>query len=542
MITQTTMQKSFILLLFVLFLAACGGETAVEPTPILPPPNITVGDADGNATGTINTEDVPVAEADVATPLPPTPTLEPTATLPATAVSLAITNPPTVKITRGLLPPTSRDLLFLADGAFKRWSAQMQAIEILVPGADPATRIRTNENRGDDFVGDITAYSVSEDGKRAVFARLTFTQPITRTYTLEGSDAVSEFVDEERQTELYFMDLVSKETWLLVPRVDNLGEFSLANNGQTVAFAGGSLDGNLAFNEYARYISNIYFLPTGGGNPGAMTQVAACDGSCSPIVWHPENNLFVYGDNVALWMQNSAANAPELLLQNQSSAPEGGTIADVAIYTPISWARNGRFLLMWRTGFERASRALFDVPTQAVVDVPDTVAGFNAFAAEVMWMPDDCLYVLRSESQDDPRPQIELWRFQPEQNNLVKEEALLLSESPMGATGQQYLQNGRFAYALMSDQEINSASGTFHLTSLNETPERVNAVPIVGFYPGGGGQVLWPTDGSGALIVMDDNSGLVYYGPASGDGLYEISAMLGADVDAFRWQPEIILP
>ena len=73
-------------------------------------------------------------------------------------------------------------------------------------------------------------------------------------------------------------------------------------------------------------------------------------------------------------------------------------------------------------------------------------------------------------------------------------------------------------------------------------PERVNATPKVDFFPGGAGEVYWPTDGSGAIMTSPDGSNRVYYGPASGEALYDITAMLGTEAGVYHWQPEIVIP
>ena len=539
---KTTLRLILIFIGLTLFLAACGGEEDVEPTPILPPANISVGGEDGNSEGVVESGELPVAADPVNTPTSAASQhrrLAVTATAEPTVPPTPITNPASLQVvTSGSMPPSSRDLLFLADGAFKRWNHGTQSVETLVPGADPASRIRTDENRFDDFVGDITDYSVSKDGKRAVFARLTYSQPITRTGTANGESF--EFPDIDQQHELYFMDLVSRETWLIVPRVDQLGNFALSQDAQHVAFAGASLNGAINFNEAARPIFNMYFLPTGGGNAGAVKSVAQCKDFCSQIAWHPDNNLFTFSDNTALWLQNLAADAPEVLIENRPFFAATQDLGDIAVYSPIAWANNGRFLLMWKGGWEGGNRAVFDVPTRALQDVPNTFSYAELFSTEVMWMPDDRLYVLRSQGDASIVPQIELWRFQPEQNSVVKEESLVLSDQPVGARGQQYLDNGRFAYVLMNFEGQHTASGIYHLTSLNEQPERVNDASPLGY----GAYALWPTDGSGVIIAAQNNGGSqqIYYGPAGGTNLFDVTAMMGTELSHFQWQPEIILP
>lgn len=156
-------------------------------------------------------------------------------------------------------------------------------------------------------------------------------------------------------------------------------------------------------------------------------------------------------------------------------------------------------------------------------------------------MPDDRLFILRSETSTDTfQPRAELWRFQPEQNTLVKEESVVLSNQNLGAAGGQHLENGRFAYVLFAQDALNAEAGAYHLTSFNETPERINASPPVQFLPGAP-TVAWSRDGYGVVMGTQEFS-RVYYGQADGDYLYDVTAVLGAEPHAYQWQPEIVVP
>jgi hypothetical protein len=178
------------------FLAACTAETA-ESTPILPPPNIDSvtsessieNGGDTAVNPTLEPGQIAAATAVTQTPTAgePTPTLDPTATVTTTPAATPATNPPVQAIQSGQLPPTSRDLLFLADGAFKRWSHSSGQIETLLPGPIPGARVRNEDNTFADFVGDITQFSVSQDGKRAVAVRLTASETVTRTVLETGN-------------------------------------------------------------------------------------------------------------------------------------------------------------------------------------------------------------------------------------------------------------------------------------------------------------------------------------------------------------------
>lgn len=550
MIKQQTSSNSFIAifgLLLILFLAACGGD-ALEPTPILPPPNVNTTQNENNTTGdtAVNPTLEPgqLAEAtavtDTQTETLATPTLIPTPSEAATAAATAVTNPPIQAVTSGQLPPSSRDVLFLAEGAFKRWNHSTSQIETLLSGANPESRIRDENNTFDDFVGDITQFSVSPDGKRAVAAKLLASETVTRTVP----ETENLYTDVENAHQLSFIDLVSGESWVILPRVDNLRNFALSPDANHVAFIGTGIDGDgIVLAEDGRPQARVYLMSTGGGNPGPIMTVADCAGFCYDLAWHPDNNIFVWHDQNAVWMRNISGNEPEALIENRTFNVHVQDPGQAVVYAPIEWASNGRYLLLWKGGWEGGSRAVFDVPTRAVVEIPDTFVYVNAFPTEVSWMPDDRLFLLRSETGDGfYQPQIELWRFQPEQNQVVLEESTLLSDQNLGAAGQQYLDDGRFAYVLFGEAATYNEAGMFHLTSLNEVPERVNASPPVQFFPGAG-KATWSSDGFGAIIIPGGGqTPSIYYGTATGDFLYDLTAVLGNEAHAFHWQPEIIIP
>lgn len=530
------------MILSLVLLAACGAEPAGDPTPLLPPPNIgtaVVTDGAGE-TGVAPTFEpgqvvTSTAVSGAEELLQPTPTLVATATAAATdtPAATAVTDPPTQAVISGPLPPTSGDLLFLADGAFKRWNHNTRQVETLLPGPTAAERVRENPGRWNPAVGDLTEFSISADGKRAAVVRLTASEAVTLT-NREGSP----YPGVMTQHEVWFVDLVSGGFWRIVPRVDNLRRIALAPDARHVAFIGSSLNGGTAFDADGQPVSHAYFVASGGGNAGPVVDVAVCGGFCDALAWHPDNNIFVWHDREAVWMQNLAGSEPESLIQNRAFDANTTDISQLAVYAPIAWASNGRYLLLWKGGWEGGNRALFDIPTRALVDVPDTFVYVNEFATEVSWMPDDRLLVLRSETGAGTfRPQLELWRFQPEQNSVVREESALLSSQNLGAAGAQHLEDGRFAYVLFSDG-ANPEAGAYHLISLNETPERVNASPPVSFFPGAV-TAAWSKDGSGVIITPADTE-RIYYGSANGEFLHDMTAVFGAEARAFHWLPEIV--
>lgn len=533
----------YVSLFLMLLLAACGADEEPSATAILPPPNISSGDevSAGFSTAVATTSiDLGTSPTTTAVPtdesaLDPTPTLEPTATTTPTPAATAVTDPPTEAAVANQLPATSRDLLFLADGAFKRWNHANHQIETLLTGPAAADRLREDNSSLNPVIGDITAFSVSTDGKRAAVARLVASQIITTTNA--AGEALPTLTT---QHQLLFVDLVSRESWSLVGRVDNLRHLALSPDAQHLAFIGSNLTDPPTLNEDGQPISHVYFLATGGGNAGPVSTVGACGTFCAPIAWHTDNQIFVWHDEEGVWMRNLSGSQPEKLIQSRSFGLHTQETGQVAVYSPIAWASNGRFLLLSKGGWEGGSTAVFDVPTQTLVDIPDSFAYLNDFPTEVSWMPDGRLLILRPKTNDGHyRPQLEMWRFQPEQNSVVKEETVSLGNEGLAAAGAKHLENGRFAYVLFA-QQPQAQAGIYQMVSFSEAPERLNASPAIPFVPHAV-KAYWAADGSGVLIAPSGGWRL-YYSPASGERLYDLTAVLGAEPHAFHWQPQLIVP
>ena len=503
---------TWIFIVLLVLLSACS-DAFEEPTPVLPPPAIGTP-----ATPVQATEDAQAAATPTAVPVTreATPTLAPTMTV--TAVATTATDPSIQTVTVGPLPATTRDLLFIADGSLKLWQQQQRLVDVLL-ASTAATGGDEERTLPRALVGDVTGYSVSEDGRTAVVARVTRRETIIET--LEGTEAMAT-LDDQRY-ELLWLNLDNGESHVLAGDVPNLDAFVLSPDGRTLAYS--------AIADIARpeTTSQLFLLGTGSGEmPRAL---AACTGRCFRIAWHPENNLVVWGDTQALWLYNQAATRPESLLANTTDTPEG-----TAVYSPIAWAANGRYLLLWKSHFEGGSRAVFDVPTGQVIDVPDSLVYVDPFPAEIVWMPDDRLYVLRSQDEGQLRPMAELWRVSLDSGQLVLEESRRLSDQPLYATAPRHLLDGRFAYALVGATPVDG-SGLYILTALaeNETPERVNAVLPAPAAP----DIHWSPDGAGAVIAQE---GSVFYAPAGNDSLYNVQPVLGQLVHAVTWLPERTSP
>ncbi|MCP5094681.1 MAG: hypothetical protein GY943_03925 [Chloroflexi bacterium] len=514
---------TLILIVVTLLMAACAADTELDPTPILPPPatlneTATAINADTGLDDSI--ESVAEAETAVSDPattpaadpnITPTPTLEPTPTLLPTATP--VTNPPMQPLSLANMPPISRDLVFLADGSLKMWNHNNGQIETLYAGAADPNAPRINQLT--QLAGDITQFSVSADSNRIAATRLTHTVTITETV----GDANAPVQMTYKEYELLFLDVVSRESWTLAESINNLGDFSISPNQKNVAFSGTSLIANpepeMADIELP---ANVYVV---GTPDGETRQVGSCPGPCFSISWHPNSDLFTWSDNNALWLFNLSGSSPEPLINNQTDSP-----ANSKFYRTISWAGDGRSVLLWEQAWEGGSRVIFDIPTGIIIPVPDTFTYAEPFPTEVSWMQDDRLLILRSALSATQQTSLEIWRVALEQGQLIQEERYQ-PDLNAAAAGAIHLENGRFAYALISQSDAN-ISGIHLQTSLSEASERVNGLIPSFIAP----QITWSPDGTGAIVIQN---GYVLFAPTNGDVLYDGTAVFGTTAHSFEW-------
>ena len=507
--------------LAILLLIGCTVGEALDPSPIPPPPNLNDGGSPGTGSDDEAGVPTPLGEEGATDPTPTAEVLEgpegptpiPTPTLAPTAVPNTI--PPIESVTT--LPASSRDLLFIGDGALKLWTHADRQVSTIIPGGVP-TADQPRTDRFSPVNGDVTQLDVSADGNRAVVARINRTELITETVGNDDNPVVtSNFYTEH---EIIFIDLVSQESWVLAEAVVGLVDISIAPNQQTVTFVAtdtvAATEPSLPKGEPP--VQNVYVVNT---PVGTVRQIASCVQFCSQVVWRDDSALFLYGDGEALWLFNMTASEPEPLLDNQIGDP-----SQVRVFTPLDWANNGRYVLLFDGRWEGGSRAVFDIPTGQVMPVPDSFLYASPFPVEVQWMADTRLLVSRANI-DQSRSTLELWRVSVEEGRLVREEQVTPEVAGL-ATGTLHLENGRFAYGLVN-RDSAAQTGLYVQTSFNEPTERVNGL-LPGFVAP---VVVWAPDGSGAIV---EQNGLVLYAVTNG-GLYDIGAQAGLFAHSFTWLP-----
>ncbi|MBK8987238.1 MAG: hypothetical protein IPM39_14350 [Chloroflexi bacterium] len=509
-----------------LFLSACGRqETSVTLSP--PPTSVNLPPAiisEGQPTAVTNNPAVETAAA-ASSPTPfETPTLAPTAT---SASQPADSQSQPVAVDS--LPATTHDLLFIADGALKRWQAGARQVVTLLPGGDETADGQKRAAGQPLIVGDVTSYDLSQDGRRALVARLTHSANIANTAAAITTTLYT--------YELIYLDLETGSRRVLATAVNDLSTptFTLSPDGRRAAFGALSLgDGATQAVTDARVYGQLYVMDTEAAAP--PRQVDTCDGLCQSPVWHQDNNFFVFGDERGLLLYNVSASRPELLAAGDDGSQFG------RFFGPISWAKNGRWLLLWLgAGIEGGQQAIFDVPSKQLMLIPHTLQYADPLYAEVTWMQDDRLFMVRAETANGPALG-ETWRVNVDAGQVQRDESVVLSTDVIHPTAPVHWADGRFGYGLLAENGAPGA-GLFRRIAFNEPAERINAVPAALFAP----EIAWAPDGAGAAIAHE---GWLYYAPANGalspangalspanGALWELSTAVGRWAHSLTWLP-----
>lgn len=514
---KTVVWQWFMIILLLLSLAACRSEveqefpiTLVVPTavgsggeePVAALPTASSAPIQAAATVTIAGDESDATAVSLATP-----TLQSTATPAGTPTAPPVTNPVTSIVSRPPLPGISRDLLFIADGALQLWARNGQ-VETILPGGGSGERERPEIY----LTGDVSSFAVTADGRFLVAARVTHTDPISPT--------------RAQTFTIVSVNLDRRESRTLVAEAFDVRALTIAGDGQHVAFVAQTAQSEPAEAAYEMRVVQV--------GSGAVKIAAPCAIPCGNLAWHPDNQNVVWGDGeMGVRLYNVTAREPQLLL----ASPRSG--GDVTVYGPIAWARNGRFLLMWRSAIEGGDRVVLDVPTGQVMPIPNSFVYADPHWTAVTWMQDDRLLVSRPQlSGEQLRPPVvEIWRVNPDQVQLVLEETDALAVAPSGIAAPLHLESGRFGFLLYNPIALD-ANGVYLLKGFGDQLDRVNAL-----WPAATAWDIvaaWNPDGSG-VIIRQANAG-VFYAPTNNSALYNIQPALGQWPRDFYWLPPRIQP
>lgn len=489
----------YLLFVALLLLMACGGgeeKVLAVPTPVV-------------AAATLAPTAVPPTTA----PLPTatlttqaaTPTLAPTATLMPTETAVAVpqTDPPLEAITQ--LPMLGHGVVFIADGSLKMWGQGTQVLKTLLPGG-PSTATRSFQT--ETVTGDISRFVVSDEAKQLLALKVT-----DRT---DGGNAGISY-----QYDLLWVDLRSGENRTLATGLHGNVDFALSNDGKHAIYVA-QRPASPNSEQYA-----ITLLETGAGSlPRA---VADCQLPCGSFAWHPDNQNVVWTDQQGLWLLNLSGKPTQLVANTFAAEP-----ADVLVHAPESWAKNGRFLLIWQGRYEGGNRAVLDVTNSRVLELPDSFVYASPAVVEATWMDDSRLLVMRPDSANplEGNPSIETWRIPDSGNELVREAAQTLTTLQGFSIGAKHLPDGRFGFAL-SHPNDSQMSGLYVLKGINDTLTRLTGIPPANAYFET--DVQWLPDGTGAVIANQD--GHVVLALAAADTLFDLTSLVGQWGHSFHWLP-----
>jgi hypothetical protein len=517
-ITKKLTPRPLLILFIIWLLLGCGliQDGLEEQVTLEPPPAGTTGATAPPTTlaATLELADTLSAETPLAptATLPTTPTADPAATLTPT-VEVTLSAPPVIapQVTVASGQPTlDQDLLFIAGRSLQLRSATTGGITTLLEAEGTAG---------------VTAFSVTADGERLVATRMVNA--------------------ESRTFELIRVDIQSTNTWKLAD-APRLLHFAVSPDGRYALYVAGGrpfapseavaeieeefpnspVQAGTVYladmeTQQSREVGQCVDIPE-GADWGAEFLV-----SCQGVYWTNDSQNMLWADVAGIWMRHQNASQPTLLFPNSAdlSDPPG------LHYRPLSFAKNGRHLLVQRVFFEGLSYQVLDLVTEEIIELPGSQFGIGTGYINVDWMQDDRLLKLRqqnAEGQVDPA--LELWRIQDD-NSIQLEETNQLANLPphQNIRFVKHFQNGRFGFLLEADNP--TQSGLYIMESSTVQPERINGLPY------NQTRVIWQPTGSGAIVEQRDAVGNFLYTPAGGNLYYDLQPAFGPNANAFFWRP-----
>jgi hypothetical protein len=493
-----------------LLLLGCGlfQDTLEEQATLPPPPAITDLPIITPASTLPSSTTVPDATLAPTATLPTTPTAEITPTVEITLNVPAVVAP---QVTVAASQPTlSQDLLFIGGRALQLRSAL---------SGEVTTLLEAETSSG------ITAFSVTADGERLVAARMN--NPQARTF------------------ELIRVDIRSGNTWKLAD-APNLLHFAVSPDGRYALYVAGGRPFEPS-EEVAEIEAENPNSPVQAGTVYLVDmeshqsrEVGQCvdipQGAdwgpkflvpCQGVYWTNDSQNMIWADVSGIWFRHLNAGQPTIILLNTDDLSEPPGI----YHRPISFAKNGRHLLIQRVFFEGFSYQILDLVSQESSSLPGSQFGIGSGYINVSWMQDDRLLKLRQQDEDGQvAPALELWRVQDD-NSITLEETTRLTDLPphQNIRFVKHFQNGRFGFLLEADNP--TQSGLYIMISSTEQPERINGLPYNQV------KVIWQPDGGGAIVEQRDAIGSFLFTPAGGDLYYDLQLALGSNAREFLWRP-----
>jgi hypothetical protein len=266
---------------------------------------------------------------------------------------------------------------------------------------------------------------------------------------------------------------------------------------------------------------------------------------CTQVSWAPNSQTILWSDVQGLWLSGLDQTTPRLIQPDrvQITDPQAKSIEIEVRYQNMVWSPDGRYVLteVLPQDSEISWYAIADTRRERLVQVHDSYKNQGSNAA-MIWLQDGSLLMIHAGDPSSQAPLVRQWQLVHTHNELlILNQEFVLSSEAFPAISQPGLGHSYGIYWLtQSSQEqctlaINHpdtalASGVFSLDLVEGTLQKLFDLP-----PEVSG-VLWSPDGSGALILGEDESNVLFVSRLGGVQ-QDLRSLLGQDAHDFTWLP-----
>ena len=280
------------------------------------------------------------------------------------------------------------------------------------------------------------------------------------------------------------------------------------------------------------------------------TQLGTCtqtEGNfCKTVVWNPASNTVLWEDSRGLWLSNLDKNRTSLLTSHEIEIldPKGNKSRLSVVFQGLSWAPGGRYLLSEiSTAAGVCWYAVFDVYQTKWTEVPDTFLNSCPAHASANWTDEGELLVVKPYMTPTRLyPVVDIWQIVPTKNGLFD----LQQETELTGVQIDALQDAEseMDYSILRPYQISSqvigfgllsagSSENTHLYLASLADEKIEHIAQI---PGRIRSILWAPDGSGALIITEDN-GTASFASLFGNSLIDLTIRSNGEARKFTWSP-----
>lgn len=393
-----------------------------------------------------------------------------------TATQAPISIPPFQPLQVSSLPTTIHDLVYVSNQSLNLWTAHDQQVRAIFKAEKTDARFPSGT------FAEIGHLSVSADGNRAAVV-VRYVQPNQQEGDGSGDTESINYAGGEVESDIVFIDLVSKETWSVVEGIKaEVDRLSLSPDQTRIVFRTSSID-------EPNDVSRLFTISTPSSSKQIqLSQIGECDKGCNSLTWRDDSDLFAFGNEQGAYISGRDSVRPQLILESRDNTEENPI--DLTWYEPISWAPNGRSILLNKIDqlALQTTHAVFDLPTNHIFPMPTAEIGtlYNT-----NWLDDSRLISALPFSEAETR----LITFRLDFDHLELRQDEVFDMSIDGeVSGLSQSADNQFVFGLQHDDP--SQAGLYRLTSFSQAPLRANGVPSVPAAPA----ILWSDDGSEAIL------------------------------------------